>query len=865
MTVLNTLLEITIYSAALFGVIWLFRLLLKKHLSAAFLYMAWFLLIARLIMPVTITTGFSFFIMPSAQTAVQAQSADLTSLLEGLDNTVVPERDAQAQTNNVVQQSETLVKQAADAEAETYAIPAANVPLKITWKTALISLWLAGMAVMLIQMSVSAIRLKKRLKNAKSIPPEWQRIADDLKNEMGLRRSIRVVMIEGFPSPALSTGIKPVVILPEELLEKSSESVRFALLHEMTHIRRGDHIMSLLLLLLRAVYWFNPVVWLMAKYMRLDMETACDSSLVRPMSKQEKKRYAGTMLSMYAAQQVRYVLGMALGQTKKTAERRLRGVFMRSKSSRKAHAAALILAIVMLVTCFTTACQPTPEEPVIVGKNQEKMLEAAAQTPEKDEVVPPAEQVNALDTYSADISLADGKLTITANAPVFIPDMDGMPTIRVQAADFTQEQVDGMITALFEGQTIYETEWGPETKDEIMEQIVRCEQMKTTEEYSSEGDQEQMDERIAMLKRNYEKAPEKSEDIITESDGQLKQMEVKDQEYNHMAYYMGLNVTTNTEDYEQGESLMVQNNDDMTEAVFEIRKDDDGNVTGMSGRPLRRNAMMRYNNYAIGGWTNWGQHPPIAVNENTVIDDPAVMEKLKMTPAQAKAQVEALLNKAGIDYMQVCAMYLLDDENLGNYDGIVSPAENYAYRVCCCRTLDGVPCAYLRGYSSVGGMDESIKGNMDVSSLKYVGDWEYETFQIMLNDQGIISLSWSSPLNIQKTLVENSALLPFERIVKAFEQRIRDKYEPQAREEHVASIEFKVERVSLELQRIAEQDSLETGLLVPVWNFYGTEMEGFVDREQDDVHINYNGFNEPRPILSVNAIDASVIDNDIGY
>jgi hypothetical protein len=92
---------------------------------------------------------------------------------------------------------------------------------------------------------------------------------------------------------------------------------------------------------------------------------------------------------------------------------------------------------------------------------------------------------------------------------------------------------------------------------------------------------------------------------------------------------------------------------------------------------------------------------------------------------------------------------------------------------------------------------------------------------------------------------------------------MRDKYEPQAKEEYIASMDFNVGRVALELQRIAERDSLDTGLLVPVWNFYGTETDGHNDI--GNVTTTKNGYNEPRPILSVNAIDASVIDNDLGY
>ncbi len=519
-------------------------------------------------------------------------------------------------------------------------------------------------------------------------------------------------------------------------------------------------------------------------------------------------------------------------------------------------------ALALIVIICLSACQPTPEVPIVVGKDQGKMLEAAKQTPSGAQPVSLSEQVSAPDKYAADIALADGKMTIKAAAPVILPDVKGLPTLRVQAADFTQQQVDGMIAALFKGQKIYEMQYGPETKDEIAAYIVNLEKMKASDEYSSEGDQAQIDEQINRLKKQYETAPETNEDIVTESDGKLKQMEIKDEDDKHMAYYMGLNVTTYTDpdDYELGASMQVRNNNDMKEAVFEITEH------GGGGMPLRRSAMLDYRNAANKAFTNWGQHTPIPVDEHTVIDDSNVLAKLKMTPAQAAEAAETLLKEAGIDYMSICAMYLVDDENLGNYDGIVSPAENCAYRICLRRIVNGASCAYLHGYtSSGGGMEEAFKqaAEGDMSSLKYVGEWEYERIQIMMNDQGIITLSWYSPLNIGETVVENSALLSFDRITAAFEQRMRDKYEPQAKEEHIASMDFKVDRVALELQRIAEQDSLETGLLVPVWNFYGTETDGYND--QGNATTNENGFNEPRPILSVNAINASVIDNDIGY
>ena len=539
----------------------------------------------------------------------------------------------------------------------------------------------------------------------------------------------------------------------------------------------------------------------------------------------------------------------------------------------------LLVALILLIITVS-ACQPTPEERIVVGKDQDTMLEAAAQTPEAQEQIETlAEQVQAPQAYTSEVSAADGKLTVSADgAAVVLPDTDTIPVLRVSAADFKQEQVDGLISALFEGQTLYEVEYGKETKDDIMQQIINTKRLKETEEYSSEGDQQSLDAHIAVLQAKHERAPETSEDVISVSDGQLKQEETTDYETGeHISYNMGLNATTNPDDAAKAARISVQNNSDMTGSIVNIRTDEDGNITGMSGRFMRRMAMLMYENRGDAYDSNFGQNPPTSVDEDTVIDDSEVLEKLKTTPAEAKALVEDMLSRAGIYNMAVVAMYLTDDENLGNYDDIVSDAEHYAYQMYLCRTVGGVPVAYLKASSGdvvdmeneMGAARES--GDTDAMAQAYsnVVEWYYESIDVMVNDTGIISFDWWSPLNIGETVVESAALLPFDDIAAKFEQQMQIEWEAQAKNEYTAGMTFAVDHVSLEYQRIAEQDATETGLLVPVWNFYGTSVTTYDLKDTGDgsevADTRKSGFSQPVSLMTINAVDGSIIDIVQGY
>ena len=55
---------------------------------------------------------------------------------------------------------------------------------------------------------------------------------------------------------------------------------------------------------------------------------------------------------------------------------------------------------------------------------------------------------------------------------------------------------------------------------------------------------------------------------------------------------------------------------------------------------------------------------------------------------------------------------------------------------------------------------------------------------------------------------------------------------------------IEIERIELGLMRVLEPDSLDTGVVVPVWDFYGKSGETYI---------------------TINAVDGSIIDRRVGY
>jgi len=89
----------------------------------------------------------------------------------------------------------------------------------------------------------------------------------------------------------MAWGIRnPYIILPGEARHWSVEKTEAVLRHEFAHIKRRDNLIHLLAILVCAIYWCNPLVWIALRRLHFEREAACDDAVIN----------AGTPASTYA-------------------------------------------------------------------------------------------------------------------------------------------------------------------------------------------------------------------------------------------------------------------------------------------------------------------------------------------------------------------------------------------------------------------------------------------------------------------------------------------------------------------------------------------------------------------------------------
>jgi beta-lactamase regulating signal transducer with metallopeptidase domain len=116
---------------------------------------------------------------------------------------------------------------------------------------------------------------------ARRIDHSYFQNTEQLRNEAGLSRPLRVVASAAVSAPVVLHLWGPIIVMPEAVERWSPARIRAVLLHEFAHIKRNDLHMQSLAQFACALYWFNPLVWFAKRRLCLERELACDDFVLQ--------------------------------------------------------------------------------------------------------------------------------------------------------------------------------------------------------------------------------------------------------------------------------------------------------------------------------------------------------------------------------------------------------------------------------------------------------------------------------------------------------------------------------------------------------------------------------------------------------
>ena len=140
----------------------------------------------------------------------------------------------------------------------------------------LAGVWLAGAAAGMCSLFAGVWRLSRVASGARLVEGQWAGHVCVISSMLGLQRTVR---FRETTEPALLVtwgARRAEVLLPAGAASWHAPRIRVVVAHELAHVRRGDWAIQLLGELLRVVYWFHPLAWLVCGQLRHESERACD-------------------------------------------------------------------------------------------------------------------------------------------------------------------------------------------------------------------------------------------------------------------------------------------------------------------------------------------------------------------------------------------------------------------------------------------------------------------------------------------------------------------------------------------------------------------------------------------------------------
>lgn len=476
-------------------------------------------------------------------------------------------------------------------------------------------------------------------------------------------------------------------------------------------------------------------------------------------------------------------------------------------------AISILLSATITLSLFT-GCQQTPENPIVIGKNLDKLLETAQDTEDVSEsITQPQAETSEHETNMFIMNLgipqnlklesisAKGKLLVHTDASIILPQADKMPIARVKMSRLANDTVKRLVEVLFEGARPISDDLSllpQKYYDNIIEDLMTNVNNDTwfSERYL---EQAEYDASLADAMQSLENAPSQAtyEPLQYQFDNPAE-----DGKYVH--YYA-------------------------------LR--DDGRLSRINVYTESGSARLEYYRNLDDSCLD------ILLNRAIPSPDSSSVESLPLHTTQAEAldMAETSLQKMGLNGFTCTGMRKHVAEN-------ICPTGVYEFMFT--REINGVAVTY----TDDGGGDRKIL----YEGEQLAKPWLYEKIRVFIDDNGIAMFEYRSPHELTDTDIEaeDAMLLPFSSIQAIFEKMIVIVDNEYDTSEEEWTCEYFIDHVTLGLMRLTERNVGSQGLLVPVWDFFGHSVDSY------GIQRGTSGYTS---LLTINAIDGSIIDRFAGY
>ncbi|CAI8720099.1 bla regulator protein blaR1 [Brevibacillus sp. IT-7CA2] len=344
----------------------------RQAISWRMHHLLWFIVLARLMIPVLPESSFSLFTWISLASNGISVTPPLSSSIEP-EGTQTEPRDIPANTDLAVEGENGGVMQVEAVEDDKMSAASTHG----AYIQILAVVWLIGVVILLARLFAYLYNMHTKERFLMRVTDERVlTIMNACREKFGVKRQMPVYTGTLAKGPLISGIFSPWVYCPRDVYQSLSDAELYHVFaHEIAHHKRKDLLWSFLGSIALAIHWMNPLVWVWIRKMKADMELACDEYVLEILGEKEAIPYGMTLLSF--ARQISekrpmpYPLYFHHSHHLDQMKRRIQMISTFKKGSAKLSAVAIACGLVISAVTLTNAAEPSTLQ--MPAKQDEKM------------------------------------------------------------------------------------------------------------------------------------------------------------------------------------------------------------------------------------------------------------------------------------------------------------------------------------------------------------------------------------------------------------------------------------------------------------------------------------------------------------
>ncbi len=220
-----------------------------------------------------------------------------------------------------------------------------------------ISIWLLILFIFLCIHLYQYHTLHRLIKENTLPTEEYDRELRRVRDTLNLRKNVNIRILRQHHTPFLCGMIKPCIILPEGLDNDESSVI---IQHELTHVKSHDQFIRAMCILVMAIHFFNPFVYLLFWEITKISELHCDEHVIKKLNDSKRAaQYGHLILNMTHFSVKSPFLSPFVSSDKKIMKERITMIKFPTKN--KLHIALPILIISVLSSTTPVLAYDFPE------------------------------------------------------------------------------------------------------------------------------------------------------------------------------------------------------------------------------------------------------------------------------------------------------------------------------------------------------------------------------------------------------------------------------------------------------------------------------------------------------------------------